>query len=291
MSLNLLSSARQKYAAARLFAAWSLALAGAVVGLLTPASADRLDIAKFKLTFEDRFDRMSITAHGPLSTWKAHTPWHGDFGDAQFDDPGPAGPFSLGPEGLRITAALGRDGLWHSGLICSVDEDGPGQHGFTQKFGYFEMRARLPAGPGAWPAFWLIGVDKSINASEVDVLEFYGAFPTKFHNWLHLFSGAHDVLSIDNLVSAASVSLTRDFNTYGVYISHDVTRFYLNRVETFNHPTPAAYMQPMYILADLALGGGWPVRLHAPATMEIAYIRAYSETDGSDLARRLSSQP
>ena len=123
------------------------------------------------------------------------------------------------------------------------------------------------------------------------MLEFYGAFPGKYHNWLHLFLSGHDVLSIDNIVSVPPATLTGGFNTYGVYINSDVTRFYFNRVEVFSHVTPPEYSQAMYILANLALGGGWPVRLQAPAIMDIAYIRVYREDVQEAPLRRSSSQP
>ena len=239
-----------------------------------------LDLSAYTLTFEERFKTLDISAGGPGTRWTAHTPWHGDFGDAVFDDPGPGGPFSLGPSGLKITARKDGAGRWHSGLICSMDKDGAGQHGFAQQYGYFEMRARLPDGPGVWPAFWLIGVDKSKSSAEIDVLEYYGAFPAYFNSWMHVWTNGHETTSYHNVAQVESESLTSHFNTYGVSIEADTTRFFLNRELVWSQPTPAEYNQPFYILANLALGSGWPIdKLQSPAVMEIEALSVYQKTD------------
>jgi hypothetical protein len=250
--------------------------------LLQPmrAHSEPLDLSSYKLTFDESFRTLDISAHGPNTRWTAHTPWHGDFGDAIFDDPSAEGPFKITADGLQIIARQDARGKWHSGLICSVDKDGPGQHGFSQQFGYFEMKAKLPDGPGVWPAFWLIGVDKKNYAAEIDVLEYYGAFPAYFHNWAHVFKSGRDELGRDNLVKVPSDNLTNAYNTYGVLIENDTTTFYLNRNPVGQLPTPPEFRQPMYVLANLALGGGWPIdKLKSPAVMDIAYIRIFAKQE------------
>ena len=236
-----------------------------------------LDVGDFDQTFDERFSTLSISPAGPGTTWIAHTPWHGDFGDAVFEDPGSQGPFSIGPHGLRITASRDARGIWHSGLIASMDRDGAGQKGFAQRFGYFEMRARLPVGMGTWPAFWLIGTQKQIAGSEIDVMEFYGGFPTYFHNVMHLFKGGADVLEQNHLAKISPEKLASDFNDFGVLVEKDRTSFFFNRRAIWQMPTPAAYDQPFYILADLAIGGGWPHdSLASPVVMEIEHIAVYA---------------
>ncbi len=242
------------------------------------ARAEPLNLDHYTLTFEDRFEHLDISAGGPGTRWIAHTPWHGDFGDAVFDNPGPGGPFSLTQDGLRITARVDPQGRWHSGLICSMDRDGAGQKGFAQRFGYFEMRARLPDGPGVWPAFWLIGTDKDKGASEIDVLEYFGAFPGYFHSWLHLFKDGKDQLQQDHVSHVPPAQMTSGFHTYGVLIRPDRTRFFFDREEVWSVPTPPAYHQRFYILADLALGGGWPIdKLKSPAFMDVAHILVFRD--------------
>ena len=113
-----------------------------------------LDLDPYRLTFDEDFSQpLSISAWGPGTRWIAHTPYAGDFGDARFGDPGKDSPFSVHNGILRIEA-MKTGNHWRSGLICSVDPNGVG---FSQQYGYFEMRAKLPKGLGTWPAFWLMG--------------------------------------------------------------------------------------------------------------------------------------
>ena len=73
-------------------------------------------------------------------------------------------------------------------------------------------------------------------------------------------------------------SLSRQFNTFGVLIEPAQTKFYLNRKEFWATPTQAAFKQPLAILVDLALGGGWPIKgLTSPQAMEVAYIDVYQK--------------
>ena len=252
----------------------------ACAGAGSRVSAETLDLSNYVETFSDEFKTLDISAWGPGTRWIAHTPWHGDFGEAAFTDPGPGGPFTRTPEGLRITAARTAEGGWVSGLICSMDRDGPGQRGFAQRYGYFEMTARLPEGSGTWPAFWLVGTDKSTSSAEIDVIEFYGGFPQYFHSVEHIWVDGRDRYGRDHKAEVPPHLLSQRFNSFGVRITPEVTTFFLNRVSYWSTPTPPEYRQPMYVLANLALGGGWPMAdLKAPVTMDIAAIRVFQSKD------------
>lgn len=117
-------------------------LAGTMACVAHAATGDRLDINQLRLTWEERFDTLDVSAWGtPPARWIAHTPWYGDFGDARFTDPGNGFPFTTAAGKLRIEARRGSDGIWRSGLLSSVDPKG---NGFAQKYGYFEARMKFP---------------------------------------------------------------------------------------------------------------------------------------------------
>ena len=237
-----------------------------------------LNLAGYHLTFDEDFTQptLSVSAWGPGTRWIAHTPYAGDFGDARFADPKKGFPFTLENGVLRIEARK-TNGRWQSGLLASVDPKG---QGFSQRYGYFEMRARLPKGPGVWPAFWLLGVpnlkDKSVTQIEIDVVEQYGAHPNALHTTVHLWGpgGKHTAEGKQFVVSG----MTDDFHRYGVMVDAENITFYFDGVELHRCKTPEAAKVPLYLLVDLALGSGWPIdKTHNPSFLDVDYVRAYAK--------------
>ncbi len=246
------------------------------------ASDPALDLSGYAMTFNDDFSKMDVSSNGPnrqAMRWIAHTPWNGDFGNDSFDNPGPGGPFAMGEQGLTITAHKDAAGNWHSGLLCSMDRDGPGQHGFAQRYGYFEIKAKLPdGGSGTWPAFWLIGVDKQTSSAEIDVMEYYGVSDRIYHSVEHIWQNGSDQRHLDHMEYVTPGLLSKQFNTYGVLIEPEQTSVYFNRHLIWSTPTPPEYRQPMYMLVNLAIGGGWPFgRLQSPQIMAVQYVRVFQK--------------
>src|SRR5260221_3096137 len=85
---------------------------------------------------------------------------------------------------------------------------------FSQKYGYFEIRAKIPIGNGVWPAFWMLADDGGWPP-ELDVLEGRGqrigdmAMTT---HWRDPKTGLVQSCGVDFLVPTAST----DFHDYGV---------------------------------------------------------------------------
>jgi len=246
-------------------------------GAPEPFPPSEIDLSGYKLTFDENFDRVGVSAWGPGTRWIAHTPWHGDFGDAQFIDPVPTFPFTTKDGILRIEARQGSDGKWRSGLLSSADVTGKG---FFQQFGYFEMRAKLPPGPGVWPAFWLIANKDEKTSAEIDILEYYGVGPDIYHTTVHVWPKVSGIekqtYHLQHTVPYGSLS--DEFHTYGASVEDDWIVFYLDRKEAGRIRTPVEHKRPMFILLDLALGSGWPIdKTINPSYVYVDYVRAYSK--------------
>lgn len=239
-----------------------------------PAPTLKLD--GYVLKFADEFDDLSVSRAGPGTRWIAHTPYWGDFGDAGFADPTEGFPFTIDKGILRIEARK-TNGRWRAGLLSSADPQG---NGFSQQYGYFECRARFPKGLGMWPAFWLAGVkgikDKSIVNPEVDVVEQYGVNPRALHTTLHLWGpgakhdGEGDVFVVEGM--------TDDFHTYGASVEEKEIVWYFDGIELWRRKTPEAAKVPLYVMVDLAMGGGWPIdQAVSPSFMYVDYVRVYAK--------------
>jgi beta-glucanase (GH16 family) len=245
----------------------------------SPTLAQTLDLSRFRLVFEEDFKNLSVSSHGPNTTWIAHTPWGGDFGDAAFADPAAGFPFSHTDGVFHIELRRDAGGRWQSGLLASQDATG---HGFAQRFGYFEMRAKLPAGPGVWPAFWLDSLTppgSSDPSLEVDIIEQYGKFPDHYNSTIILWPKTPDTRqrSAAKIHTVPYGSMSADFHTYGADVEPEWTVFYFDRVEKWRVKTPTEHTHDLMILVDLGLGSGWPIdKTPSPSFMYIDYIRAYT---------------
>jgi beta-glucanase (GH16 family) len=159
-----------------------------------------------------------------------------------------------------------------SGMITSRET-------FAQTYGYFEMRADLPSAAGAWPAFWLLPADGSWPP-ELDVMETLSHDPNADYTTAHSnFGGNHTM----NQGISFIPETTDGFHTYGVLWTASDLTWFVDGVEVHHAPTPADMHKPMYMLANLALGGwgGAVTDAQLPAEMKIDYIRAFSLADGS----------
>ena len=243
-----------------------------------PQTPRTINPDEMRLSFIADFnDSFSVSPWGCVTDWIAHTPWHGDFGDAAFADPTKTFPFTVEDCALAIEARRFDDGKWQTGMLSARDVC---NSGWSQLYGYFEIRAKMPDAPGFWPTFWLIGVNPKadVGTSEIDIVEHYTARPDSFTSGVIKHPG---VINTEKRVSGHTQEvepglMTDHFNMYGVEIDPKETTFYFNRVEIFSVPTEAEFRQPFFPLVSMAVISG-DVTKDTPDSvkMYVDYIRAY----------------
>ncbi len=239
-----------------------------------------------RATFSDEFLAFTAAAQGLDSVggaaWQTSFTWGNRSlpanNEVQFySDPGVGGnPFSLDGGSLVITArpvAGLPDGLtYESGLITS-------RNLAVQTYGYFEMTAQLPAGAGFWPAFWLLRAD-AVWPSELDVLELLGGAPERSYMALHSQAGGNKTATI---ASFAGDDLSAGTHSFGVSWRPDLVTWYLDGTALFSTATPGDMHSPMYMLANLAVGGAgsWPGATDgtSSAGLRIDSIKAWQFAD------------
>ena len=187
-------------------------------------------------------------------------------------------PFSIKGGKLIITAAAAPTGAlpylsgyhYTSGLITT-------RKSFTQTYGLFEIRAKMPKGQGLWPAFWLMPSDGSWPP-EIDVMEILENKPDVLYTSVHTKDKDQGNPTMLSTIADSSA----DFHTYSVDWEPDQIVFYVDDHEVTRKPTPSDLHKPVYMLANLAVGGNWPGKVDPtvlPAQFEIDWIRAYRRRD------------
>ncbi|TPG16534.1 glycoside hydrolase family 16 protein [Sphingomonas koreensis] len=176
---------------------------------------------------------------------------------------------AIGREPPRIRNSALKNVGYSSGLISS-------RASFAQQYGYFEMRARWSAGKGLWPAFWLLPADGGWPP-EIDIVEAHGDKPRTAFQSVH----SSQAPSVTRKVPIAGTG--QEFHTYGALWTPQAIDYFIDGTKTATIPTPPDMNRPMYIVANLAVGGHWPGNPDAgtsfPASIEIDYIRAWSFAD------------
>jgi beta-glucanase (GH16 family) len=161
---------------------------------------------------------------------------------------------------------------------------------FKQLYGKFEMRAKLPKGQGFWPAFWLL--PENAWPPEIDVLENLGHQTNVIYmsnHWLDA-AGVHDSYT----EGYNGPDFSSDFHTFAIEWSPSTIIWYVDGVEQ-HRTSEGVPSQPMFVVANLAIGGHWPGSPDSttpfPSTFEIDYIRVYRQVSVNSANKSLSFLP
>jgi beta-glucanase (GH16 family) len=163
---------------------------------------------------------------------------------------------------------------------------------FTQAYGRFEARIKIPAGQGMWPAFWMLGENIPTagwpKCGEIDIMENIGKEPGTVHGSLHGPSTAGATSDLTSTLSLPSGKNFADrFHLYAVEWEPTSVSFYVDstRYATFaSSQWPAGgswvFDHPFFLVLNVAVGGDWPGSPDAtsnfPQTMLVDYVRVYS---------------
>ena len=165
------------------------------------------------------------------------------------------------------------DNPYVSGMLTS-------QNSFSQKYGYFEIRSKIPVGAGVWPAFWLLPNNHGWPP-EIDVMEGRGERPGDLVMTTHWrVSAAGSVTSCGFDFSVPNAS--SHFHDYGVLWTRDRLIYFIDRKPVSDIKVPAGFEFPMYMIVNLAMGskyfegvGGIDARSPASVAFQIDRISAY----------------
>jgi hypothetical protein len=240
---------------------------------------DALVPVPLRRTFHDDFDTHPLSGERWVShyaggaAWPEAQYWGGDGSDFKrkttyngeqqiYVDPRYGGrsttPLGLDPFNVRdgilsIVASRTPPGLkpvlfnneYLSGILTT-------QGKFSQKYGYFEIRSKIPIGTGVWPAFWLLADDGGWPP-EIDVMEGRGQRPGDLvmtTHWRIPATGRVESCGFDFQVADTATA----FHDYGVLWQRDRILYFIDRKPVSEIKVPAGFDDPMYMIVNLAMG-------------------------------------
>lgn len=149
-----------------------------------------------------------------------------------------------------------------SGAIASYDK-------FSQKYGYFEARIRLPAHIGTFPAFWLHHQrqeSQDTQRTEIDIMENLGHTPGVIYNAFHYFNfvtefNPGEPNSIkpqpSGRITAGGNNFSDNYHVYAVDWQPGSIVWYLDGQPVSWLSSPQVDFEEKYVILNLAIGGDW----------------------------------
>jgi beta-glucanase (GH16 family) len=224
----------------------------------------------WKLTFDDEFDGRGLD----LKKWNPNDP-----GGRERNHELQAyvtNAFEVANGTLRVKAE--KREAFYSGKMRSIASGMmTTTRKFTQEYGRFEIRCRVPKGKGMWPAFWLLPEPRGWPP-EIDVLETLGHEPDKVYMTHHFRDeeGKHK----SHGGSWSGPDFSADFHEFAVEWSPERIVWFVDGVERFRSEDSIPHGK-MFLLLNLAVGGDWPgapdAQTQFPAALEVKYVRAYQK--------------
>jgi beta-glucanase (GH16 family) len=155
------------------------------------------------------------------------------------------------------------------------------------KYGRISIKAKVPAGAGLWPAFWMLGEPMDVQgwplAGEIDIMEWVGKKPLEALGTLHgpgYFgdNGCGGRLTVET-------PLSDDWHEFSItWKPNEITWFvddqqYFQATPESVAPNQWVYEHPYYLLLNLAVGGnlGGPLAEDLPSSNKllVEYIRIH----------------
>lgn len=155
---------------------------------------------------------------------------------------------------------------------------------FEQKYGYFEIRSKIPNSLGTWPAFWLCS--KYAWPPEIDVYETYtGKNMKAFESTIHWGINGQDSKGSD-CETTNTDNLTQDFHVYGCEWTPKFIKIYYDGVlvKLFNDKKilDKWFVYPMHIIINNGVcdyDGQHLDQATFPNYHEIDYVKVYINSE------------
>jgi len=156
-------------------------------------------------------------------------------------------------------------------------------------YGRIDVRAKLPAGRGTWPAIWMLPTDWAYGgwpkSGEIDIMEHVGYDPNNVLFSIHTDAYNHGI-GTQKSGSKRIASAQTEFHNYRVdwtpyavrgYFDDELVFTFVNEGQGFSK---WPFDKRFHLLLNLAIGGNWGGQQGIdntifPAVFEIDHVRVY----------------
>lgn len=159
-------------------------------------------------------------------------------------------------------------------------------------YGRIEVKAKLPAARGTWPAIWMLPNDHGSvpwpRCGEIDIMEHVGHDPGVIHGTLHCEAYnhvKHTQRGSKLLVPTASSDFhlyAMDWSAERITIQVDGQTYATYDKKPGDTAAQWPFNKPFYLILNLAIGGAWGGQKGVddavfPQRMEVDYVRVYQK--------------
>ena len=152
---------------------------------------------------------------------------------------------------------------------------------YSFKYGKVEIRAKLPAGGGTWPALWMLGDDIGTTGwpgcGEVDIMEHLGNDLNRIYGTLHYPGRSGGNADGGNRVIT---NATTEFHIYSVEWTASTINISVDDqlIHSVANSTAIPFNHNFFFILNVAMGGNFGGAidpLFSSSSMEVDYIRVY----------------
>ena len=157
------------------------------------------------------------------------------------------------------------------------------------KYGRIDVRAKLPAGRGMWPAIWMLPTDWKYggwpHSGEIDIMENVGYWPDSVLGTVH--TNAYNGMKGTQKTKGLNFKdLSTAFHVYSIEWDAEEIRFYVDNIlyNEFKNAHKGVdewpFDQRFHLLINIAVGGNWGGVKGVddsifPQKMLVDYVRIY----------------
>ena len=258
-----------------------------VIGLVAcSASRNETSENNWKLSWSDEFDYSGLP---DSNKWSYDTGGHGwGNNELQYYTQADINNVEVSNGTLKLRAIKEKTGNRDYSSARLVTR---GKEDFT--YGKIEIRSKLPAGRGLWPAFWMLGSNANEvgwpDCGEIDIMEHVGFEKDSVFGTVHTKTYNH-IIGTQKTKKAFIEDPYNNWHTYSIEWTPDRMDFLVDGTlynQVINENKTKAewpFDDPFYILLNIAVGGnlggmkGVDTTVF-PAQMEVDYIRVFTDTN------------